>query len=205
MKKLFVTHTDQWFVWPIRMGFCMQNHKFPAKLHKKFKIDSNNHPKIVANKNTIMQQHHNSKKSVNAWTKSLNDFKGNEPLTWKTITQRSEQNQNHHQRKKWTAKEHRNNNNHDRTTGTRTDDRNTRVGKRRRTSGWEKNEEKIAPYEMWEANALYGRLTLGFYSNEVKGIFYFSSSVLGVPAKMLDTPSNTLNLRVWNNTPTKSF
>ncbi|KAG4921625.1 hypothetical protein JHK85_051297 [Glycine max] len=55
--------------------------KFSAKLHKKFKINSNNHPKTVTNKNTIMQQHHNSKKSVNARTKSLNSFKGNEPLT----------------------------------------------------------------------------------------------------------------------------
>ena len=178
----------------------MQNHKFPAKLHKKFKTNSNNHPK-----NSYKQKYNHAttsqyQKIVIAWTKSPNSFKGNVPLIWKTITQRPEQNQNHHQWKKWTAEEHGNNNNHDRMTGIRTrmDDRNTRID-RRRTSGWEEDEEQTMLHEMWEANALYGRLTLGFYNNRIKGIFDFSSSVLVAPS---NTPSpnvlNSIKRFVWH-------
>ena len=161
LKKI---HTDHWSVFiqisnlydpygsVILMGFPLQQkHKFSEKLHRKFKTNSNNHPK-----NSYKQKYNHAttsqyQKIVIAWTKSLNSFKGNVPLIWKTITQRPEQNQNHHQWKKWTAKEHENNNNHDQMTGIRTrmDDRNTRID-RRRTSGWEEDEEQTTLLWSWD-------------------------------------------------------
>ena len=62
------------------MGFCLQNDNFPAKLHNKFKTNNINHPKPITNNNTIMQQHHNSKKSLNASTKTASKGRDHLPV-----------------------------------------------------------------------------------------------------------------------------
>lgn len=105
LKKI---HTDHWSVFiqisnlydpygsVILMGFPLQQkHKFSEKLHRKFKTNSNNHPKIVTNNNSIMQQHRNTNKP----TKTINSFKGNAQLTWKTEQPPPPTNNNHHERK----------------------------------------------------------------------------------------------------------
>ena len=174
------------------MGFCLQNENFPAKLHNKFKTNNNNHPKPITNNNTIMQQHHNSKKSLNASTKAAskgwdhlpgrrlpNDRKkmgttaNGRSERWKNTGTGATTNGGSEEEQATTVKHQKRKTN-------------TRVGRRRRRSKWEEDEDETVSYERNVANAQYGRLTFGFYSNRVNGILDFSPWVLGAQSNTPD-------------------